>query len=123
MSDAKTEAMTKLNEILAKLDWLAGKVDALAKPAPCAAPSGAQGGATFPPYGRSKGAPVVGASQGDLVFYRAGCARSLADASKARWHDKERALLAAIEAELARQYADAPPHTDNDAPPEESAPF
>lgn len=31
--------------------------------------------------------------------------RTLADASKERWHDKERALLAAIEAEMAREEA------------------
>jgi hypothetical protein len=57
----------------------------------------------FPPYGRSKGAPVSGASLNDLEFYRNGCLRTLADESKARWHDKERVLLAAIEAEIARQ--------------------
>jgi len=58
-------------------------------------------GAVFPNYGRSKGMPVAGASVQDLEFYANGCRRSLADESKARWHDKERALLAAIEAELA----------------------
>jgi len=58
-------------------------------------------GAVFPNYGRSKGQPVVGASVQDLEFYRKGCERTLADPGKARWHDKERALLAAIETELA----------------------
>ena len=58
-------------------------------------------GAVFPNYGRSKGMPVAGASVQDLEFYANGCRRSLADESKARWHDKERQLLAAIEAELA----------------------
>jgi hypothetical protein len=57
----------------------------------------------FPPYGRSKGAPIAGASVQDLEYYIAGSRRSLDDPSKSRWHDKERMLLAAMEAELARQ--------------------
>jgi hypothetical protein len=60
------------------------------------------GGAVFPQYGRSKGQPVGGASRQDLEFYATGCRRTLADPSKSRFHDKERALLAEIEAELAR---------------------
>ena len=84
-----------------------------------------------PPYGRSRGAPIAGASIQDLEFYINGSRRSLDDPSKARWHEKERVLLAAMEAELARQkggassgkapagddyYDDAPPHTDDDLP-------
>ena len=61
------------------------------------------GGLVFPPYGRRKGAPVVGASMGDLEFYASGCRRTLGDPAKSRWHDKERQLLAAIEAEIGRQ--------------------
>jgi hypothetical protein len=83
---------------------------ALASPAAAprrAAPSfdggGGAGGMVFPPYGRSKGAPIAGASQQDLEFYANGCHRTLNDPAKSRWHDKERQLLAAIEAELARQ--------------------
>lgn len=68
------------------------------------APSrGDAGGMVFPPYGRSKGAPIAGASISDLEFYIQGSRRSLDDPSKSRWHDKERVLLAAMEAELARQ--------------------
>jgi hypothetical protein len=67
-----------------------------------AAPSGDRG-MVFPPYGRSKGAPIAGASVQDLEFYMAGSRRSLDDPSKSRWHDKERALLSAMEAELGRQ--------------------
>jgi hypothetical protein len=76
-----------------------------AAPRRAAAPSGGgdAGGMVFPPYGRSKGAPVAGASMGDLEFYASGCRRTLSDPGKARWHDKERVLLAAIEAEIARQ--------------------
>lgn len=84
-------------------------------------------GPRLPNYGRSKGAPIYGASQQDLEYYANGARRSLADPSKARWHDKERALLAAIEAELARQGGgsggpgegggnEPPPHGDDDAP-------
>lgn len=57
-------------------------------------------GMVFPDYGRAKGCPVAGASVKDLEFYRNGCLRTLGDPEKARFHDKERALLAAIEAEL-----------------------
>ncbi len=62
---------------------------------------------TLPNYGRSKGAPIHGATLQDLEYYANGARRSLADPSKARWHDKERALLAAIEAEIARQRGDS----------------
>lgn len=100
-----------------------------------AAPGG--DGMVFPPYGRSKGAPIAGASLQDLEFYANGCRRTLGDPAKSRWHEKERVLLAAIEAELARQgaggepeFGDAdagpahrdfefdrnPPHTDDDIP-------
>jgi hypothetical protein len=83
----------------------------------------------FPPYGRSKGQPIAGATMNDLEFYANGCRRSLGDASKSRWHDKEKALLAVIEAEIARQrdgggdgggggFGDdgIPPPGDEDAP-------
>ncbi|MBL8922509.1 MAG: hypothetical protein JNJ54_26900 [Myxococcaceae bacterium] len=86
------------------------------------------GGMVFPPYGRSKGMPIAGASMQDLEFYANGCRRTLGDPGKARWHDKERTLLAAIEAELARQGGGGgagdggpddshiPPPGDDDAP-------
>jgi hypothetical protein len=67
------------------------------------APASGDRGLVFPPYGRSKGAPIAGASIQDLEYYIAGSRRTLDDPGKARWHDKERALLAAMEAELARQ--------------------
>lgn len=85
----------------------------------------------FPPYGRSKGAPIAGASIQDLEFYISGCRRTLDDPAKSRWHEKERTLLAALEAELARQQGDddpfapssrsndydgAPPPSDDDIP-------
>jgi hypothetical protein len=87
-------------------------------------------GLVFPPYGRSKGAPVAGASVQDLEFYISGCRRTLDDPAKSRWHEKERVLLAALEAELARQrgddqgsrseplhdYDDVPAPSDDDIP-------
>ncbi len=66
-------------------------------------------GAAFPNYGRSKGHPVRGATRQDLDYYRAGCERTLADPGKAKFHAKERALLAAIDEELARQGGGAQP--------------
>jgi hypothetical protein len=111
-----------------------------AVPSPARRASSAPGsdtGMVFPPYGRSKGLPVAGAAVSDLEFYKNGCERTLGDPAKARWHDKERVLLAAIEAELARQRGDAgssnhdeegyggsapadddrpPPHSDDDIP-------
>ncbi|MDY7231390.1 hypothetical protein [Hyalangium rubrum] len=64
---------------------------------------GGGGGEVFPNYGRSKGGPIRGATMQDLEYYANGARRSLGDPSKSRWHDKERALLASIEAEIARQ--------------------
>ena len=74
----------------------------------------ADGEPVFPQYGRNKGGAIVGASIQDLEFYANGARRSLGDPSKERFHDKERALLAAIEAEIARQggVSDAPPPSD-----------
>jgi hypothetical protein len=61
---------------------------------------GHQGGVIFPNYGRAKGQPIAGADLRDLQFYKQGCERTLADPSKARWHEKERELLGAIDAEI-----------------------
>ncbi len=107
-----------------------------AAPAPASAGGGGggTGGAVFPNYGTSKGQPVAGAALRDLEFYANGCRRSLNDPSKSRWHEKEKVLLAAIEAEIARQRGgedgggggagsggggfgdEPPPHDDGDAP-------
>ena len=58
---------------------------------------------TFPGFGRSKGQPIAGAASGDLDFYANAANRSLANPEKARFHEKERALLDAINAERDRQ--------------------
>ena len=76
------------------------------------------GGMVFPNYGRSKGQPVAGATMGDLEYYANGARRSLADPAKARFHDKERTLLAAIEAEITRQQG-MPPMDSGGPPPDE----
>jgi hypothetical protein len=80
----------------------------VAAPAARSAPAssaGRGGGMVFPNYGRSKGQPIAGATVGDLEFYLGGCRRTLDDPGKARFHDKERELMAAIEAEMVRQQA------------------
>ena len=82
-------------------------------------------GGVLPNYGRSKGMPVRGASLQDLEFYLNGCKRTLSDPGKARFHDKERQLMAQLEAEVARQQGAGggghddgpPPPGDDDAPP------
>jgi hypothetical protein len=94
-------------------DLSIGETATAAEPRPAAraaaaGPSG-PGPTVFPNYGRSKGAPIAGASRSDLDFYANGARRTLSDPSKARFHDKERTLLATIEAELARQGGGAPP--------------
>ena len=116
-----------------------GQLSIGSTPAPRAATGGSAGasgggdGLVFPPYGRSKGMPVRGGSMQDLEYYANGCKRTLNDPSKSRWHDKERVLLAAIEAEISRQGGSSssggsdgdgggggsdgpPPHSDEDAP-------
>jgi hypothetical protein len=84
--------------------------------------SASAGEPVFPPYGRSKGAPIRGATMQDLEYYANGSRRTLDDPGKSRWHEKERVLLAAIEAEIARQKGgesgdgEPPPPGDEDAP-------
>lgn len=84
----------------------------------------------FPNFGGLKGKPIRGAPAKDLEYYSNAARRSLKDPSKARFHDKERANLAAYEAELARrtgrETGDSPNPTGYDEPPppgDEDAPF
>ncbi len=57
----------------------------------------------FPPFGKQKGEPISGADVRNIQFYL-GCAqRDLEDQSKERYHDKSRALISALEAELFRR--------------------
>ena len=66
------------------------------------APSKASG-LVFPPFGRQAGQPIAGADIKALEFYAGAARRTLDDDSKAKWHDKERTLLEAYEAELLRR--------------------
>lgn len=107
-----------------------GSAPDAAAPAPRRSASAGGGGgggdgAVFPNYGRSKGGPIRGASMQDLEYYANGAKRSLNDPSKSRWHDRERALLASIEAEISRQRGgesgggsdqEPPPPGDEDMP-------
>jgi len=76
----------------------------------------------FPNYGRTKGQPIAGAPAGDLEFYIKGAKRSLGDPSKARFHDKEQALLTALENELAAQNG-APPEPTGGPTGDDDIPF
>jgi len=109
------------NETEAQLKRIADAIEGIAKlykPQAAAPKPAANGEPVFPPYGRNKGGAIVGASIQDLEFYANGARRSLGDPSKERFHDKERALLGAIEAEIARQggVSDAPPPIGEDLP-------
>jgi hypothetical protein len=89
-------------------------------PARRATPAGpGEAPTVFPPYGRSRGMPIRGASAQDLDFYATGARRTLADPGKARFHDKERALLTALEAEQARQGGGGGPEEEPPPPEEE----
>jgi hypothetical protein len=85
------------------------------------APASANGGAVFPNYGRSKGAPISGASEQDLDYYANGCRRTLSDDAKRRFWDREKVLLAAIEAEQARRGFSGP--MGSQAPKQTAADF
>lgn len=82
----------------------AGTFDQAAQSAPKASGGGA---GTFPNFGKSKGAPISGASQNDLRYYAGAAVRSIEDASKARFLDSNKAQLASYVAEMERQGFDA----------------
>lgn len=128
--DPGTRALLELGEaILAEIVRLREDVRGARGKASGAPSSGRATGGTgarFGNYGRSKGQPVEGATMQDLEYYAGGCRRSLADPAKSRFHESERVLLAAIEAEIARQtgkvdtqagdgFPDGPPD-DTDVP-------
>lgn len=92
------------------------------------ASSGGGGGSgdTFPNYGRSKGRVIRGASLSELEYYAGNARKTIADPEKARWRAKEEALLAELEAEIARQQGGGnggfgedvtPPPVDDDSLP------
>lgn len=53
------------------------------------------------PFGKNKGKPLADLDDRDLNYFADRSRDDLADPGKAQWHDKTRAQLAAIEAELA----------------------
>lgn len=67
-----------------------------------AAASGAAGGAVIP-FGRSKGRPVAGAASEDLLWVGERVVQSLGDPAREKFKGENERLLAAINAELARQ--------------------
>ncbi len=96
-------------EALALLERIAKAVEGGAPRRDSSAPRPTNSGdapTNLPNYGRAKGEPIASASDSDLDFYANGARRSLNDPAKSRWHDRERALLAAIEAEIARRQGD-----------------
>lgn len=70
--------------------------------------------AAFPPFGRMKSQPIQGAPLNELEYYSEASRKTLADASKVRFHDKERALLAAYEEEIRRQKGGTAPEPKGD---------
>jgi hypothetical protein len=77
-------------------------------------------------FGKSKGQPVAGASVRDLQYYGDAACSSLGNPDKERFHAKERALLAAINAELKKHGEPAivpPGEAHDDAPQNEDVPF
>jgi hypothetical protein len=115
MTDYETRSIALLERIAAALEAKAPAPRSTSAPAA----HGGGGGMTLPNYGKSKGQPIAGAELSSLEYYATGARRSLADPAKERWHEKERALLAAIEAEIARQSGggnEPPPPGDADMP-------
>ncbi|MBI3182647.1 MAG: hypothetical protein HYZ28_10970 [Myxococcales bacterium] len=62
-----------------------------------------------PPLPKEHEAPApLGPAGDDLEYYASRARRRLADPTKARWHEHERALLAEIEAEMNRRVGRPP---------------
>ncbi len=87
--------------IASALERGAGSSPTSSRPQGAAAP--AASGGTFPPFGKSKGEPIAGATPTNLRFYAHAAIRSLGDPAKSRFHEKERQNLTAYKAELVRQ--------------------
>ncbi len=98
----------------------AGRIPAVSS-ARASSGKGSGSGDVFPNYGRGKNQPIRGAAMSELEYYASGCERTLADPAKARFHDRERALLATIHAEMARQ-GGAPDRQVDPSPPPDFGP-
>lgn len=115
------DAISRLEAVVAKIERAVQQLTLASAGGSRSSSSSSDGGARFPNYGKKKGEPVRGADLGDLKFYARGCERTLNDESKAKWHDKERALLEAIHAEMRRQ-GHAPDYGDSSMPPPDDGP-
>jgi hypothetical protein len=115
---------TQAARIIALLETIALNTDAGRVTQPITRQSApANGTVCFGNYGRSKNQPVAGASKQDLEYYKTGCERTLSDSSKSRWHDRERVLLSAIDAELAAKHGGGGPALDFSPDPDDDVPF
>ena len=106
--------ITDMDSALRALAALADRVDAAttrleaavtqraAAPAN-AAPRASGGGLRVGNFGRRKGEAIEGMPIADLEWYLAAADKSLANPEKARFHDNERAIKAALEREIAKQ--------------------
>lgn len=100
-----------------KLDKIIAMLTAMGTRPAAASSSGPP--TTLPGYGRSAGAAIATAELADLQWYASNCKKSLDDPGKAKWHERERAMLAALEAEIMKR-GKAPagaPSTDDESIP------
>ncbi len=65
------------------------------------APAPAKSSGFVVPFGKSKGTPLSEADKKDLLYLSRVLPESIADETKAKWAEKNRELLSAVEAELA----------------------
>lgn len=123
MSEQQWERLVVSFERIAKA--LEGRPATAAAPAAAVAAPKPNGDLpeNFPNYGRSKGAPIAGATKDDLDYYAAGARKSLSNPEKARWHQNEANLLAAIEAEIANPTKAREDDPNGGAPDPDSIPF
>lgn len=105
---ASPEATEALLQLIAAMDRntaaLDRNTDSRATTQRTASPSAAGTLPTnLPNYGRVKGQPIAGATDGDLEYYLANCIKSINDPAKARWVANETAMRTAIEAEIGKR--------------------
>lgn len=74
-------------------------------------------------YGPGKGMPIKDLDTGLLRWYASRCEDSINDASKARWHARDKALLAAVSDELARREGGEPEAVADDTFGDDDIPF
>ncbi len=82
------------------LDLSALRISPLEEPARAAQPQ--PHGSPTPPPQPPPQPPSIGGTTEDLEYIAARARRTLADPSKARWHEQEKMILAEVERELER---------------------